>query len=71
MRQYLAGLRVNLESVIDPDGAIGSAYGVDTGLPVNVLSDRSGTVVRILIGEVGIATVESVIKQVIAAAATP
>jgi peroxiredoxin len=63
MRQFLAGLSVNLEAVIDPDGAIASAYGVDVGLPVNVVSDRSGKVSRILIGEVPIATIESAIQQ--------
>lgn len=65
MRQYLAGLGVNLESVVDPDGAIASAYGVDIGLPVNVLSDRSGKVARILVGEVPIATIESAIQQAV------
>ena len=68
MRQYFAGLHVNLQSVIDPDGAISSAYGVSIGLPVNVLLDRSGKVARIMIGEVPIATVESAIKQVVATA---
>jgi thiol-disulfide isomerase/thioredoxin len=66
MRQYLSGLQVNLESVIDPDGAIAAAYGVDIGLPVNVLSDRSGKVARIMIGEVPIASIEDAIKQVVA-----
>ena len=70
MRQYLAGLHVNLEAVIDPDGAIASAYGVDVGLPVNVLSDRFGKVARIMIGEVPIATIEAAIKQVVAPAAS-
>jgi thiol-disulfide isomerase/thioredoxin len=65
MRQYLSGLQVNLESVVDPDGAIAAAYGVDIGLPVNVLSDRSGKVARILIGEVPIATIESAIQQMV------
>jgi thiol-disulfide isomerase/thioredoxin len=65
MRQYLAGLQVNLDAVVDPDGAIASAYGVDVGLPVNVLSDRSGKVVRILVGEVPIATIESAIQQAV------
>jgi peroxiredoxin len=69
MRQYLAGLHVNLNTAIDPEGTIGSAYGVDVGLPVNVLSDRSGTVVQIMIGAVPIASVESAIKQVVAPAA--
>jgi cytochrome c biogenesis protein CcmG/thiol:disulfide interchange protein DsbE len=63
MRQYLSGLQVNLEALADPDGAIAAAYGVDIGLPVNVLSDRSGKVARILIGEAPIATIESAIQQ--------
>lgn len=65
MRQYLSGLQVNLKSVIDPDGAIAAAYGVDVGLPVNVLSDR-GRVARIMIGEVPIASVEEAISEAIA-----
>jgi thiol-disulfide isomerase/thioredoxin len=65
MRQYLAGLSVNLEAVIDPDGAIATAYGVDVGLPVNVVSDRSGKVSRILIGEVPTSTIESAIQQAV------
>lgn len=65
MRQYLSGLQVNLESVVDPDGTIARAYGVDVGLPVNVLSDRSGKVARILVGEVSIATIESAIQQAV------
>lgn len=69
MRQYLAGVHVNLETVIDPDGSIGSAYGVEVGLPVNVLSDRAGKVVQIVIGEASIASVESAIKQAVAPAA--
>jgi thiol-disulfide isomerase/thioredoxin len=68
MRQYLSGLQVNLEAVVDPDGTIASAYGVDIGLPVNVLSDRSGKVARILIGEVPIATIDSAIAQAVQAA---
>ncbi len=68
MRQYLSGLHVNLEAVIDPEGAIGSAYGVDVGLPVNVLSDRSGTVAQIMIGAVPIASIDDAIKQVVAPA---
>lgn len=66
MRQYLSGLRVNLEAVVDPDGAIASAYGVDIGLPVNVLSDRSGKVARILVGEVPSGTIESAVQQAVA-----
>jgi thiol-disulfide isomerase/thioredoxin len=63
MRDYLLGLQVSLQSVIDPDGAIASAYGVDIGLPVNVLS-RGGKVARIMIGEVPIATIQDAIQQV-------
>ncbi|HEY4887442.1 MAG TPA: TlpA disulfide reductase family protein [Candidatus Dormibacteraeota bacterium] len=68
MRQYLSGLHVNLEAVIDPEGSIGSAYGVDVGLPVNVLSDRSGTVSRIMIGAVPVASIQDAIKQVVSPA---
>jgi thiol-disulfide isomerase/thioredoxin len=69
LRQYLSGLQVNLEAVIDPDGTIAAAYGVDVGLPVNVLSDRAGKVVRILIGEVPIATIESAVQQAVSSPA--
>jgi hypothetical protein len=65
MRQYLSGLQVNLEALADPDGAIAAAYGVDIGLPVNVLTDRSGKVARILVGEVPTATIESAIRQAV------
>ena len=65
MRQYLSGLQVTLEPVVDPDGAIAAAYGVDIGLPVNVLTDRSGKVARILVGEVPTSTIESAIEQAI------
>lgn len=63
MRQYLAGINVNLQSAIDPGAAIATAYGVDIGLPVNVLVDRSGRVSRILVGEVPIASIESALNQ--------
>ena len=65
MRQYLSGLQVSLEPVVDPDGAIAAAYGVDIGLPVNVLTDRSGKVARILVGEVPISTIESAVTQAV------
>jgi len=65
MRQYLAGINVTLQSVIDPGAAIASAYGVDVGLPVNVLIDRSGRVARIMVGEVSITSVESALTQVL------
>jgi peroxiredoxin len=69
MRQYLAGLNVALESVIDPGGSIASAYGVDVGLPVNVLVDTAGRVAKIMIGEVPMASIEAAIKEVVAPAA--
>jgi len=65
MRKYLSGLGVSLQTVIDPEGAIGAAYGVDVGLPVNVLSDRSGTVARIMIGEVPIAAIDDAVRQAV------
>ncbi|HVC75440.1 MAG TPA: TlpA disulfide reductase family protein [Candidatus Micrarchaeaceae archaeon] len=64
MSQFLAGLRVNLEAVIDPEGTIASAYGVDIGLPISVLLDRTGTVVRIWIGAVNSAALETAVGQV-------
>jgi thiol-disulfide isomerase/thioredoxin len=70
MRHYLAGLNVNLESVIDPDGAIAAAYAVDIGLPVNILLDHSAKVSRIFIGEAPVATIQGAIEQVVAPAAT-
>jgi thiol-disulfide isomerase/thioredoxin len=69
MRAYLAGLRVGLQPVVDPDGAIAAAYGVDVGLPVNVMIDRSGTVAQILIGQAQAAVLETAIKQVVARSA--
>lgn len=66
MRQYLAGVNVTLQSAIDPRATIASAYGVDVGLPVNVLVDRAGRVAQIMIGEVPIASVESAVNQVVA-----
>jgi thiol-disulfide isomerase/thioredoxin len=66
MRQYLSEVQVSLPAVVDPDGVIASAYGVDIGLPVNVLTDRSGKVARILIGEVPAATIETAVKQALA-----
>jgi peroxiredoxin len=51
MRQYLAQLHVNFEGVIDPQGTIAWAYGVDIGLPVNVWLDRNQIVSQVMIGE--------------------
>ncbi len=64
MSQYLAGLHVDLDAVIDPDGTIASAYGVDIGLPINVLLDRQGTVRQIIIGVVSSAALETDVGQV-------
>jgi peroxiredoxin len=65
MSQFLAGLHVNLEAVIDPDGTIASAYGVDIGLPISVLLDRKGTVVQIWIGAVTSAELETAVGEVV------
>jgi thiol-disulfide isomerase/thioredoxin len=66
MRQYLAGDNVTLQSVIDPAASIASAYGVDVGLPVNVVVDKTGRVVRIMVGEVPGASIEAAVAQVMA-----
>jgi cytochrome c biogenesis protein CcmG, thiol:disulfide interchange protein DsbE len=50
MSQFLAGLHVNMEAVVDPQGSIAGAFGVDLGLPVNVWLDRSHVVSRIMVG---------------------
>jgi thiol-disulfide isomerase/thioredoxin len=71
MSEYLDGLDVDLEAVIDPDGTIASAYGVDIGLPISVLLDRKGTVIQIMIGEVPSAALEAAVGQVAGAAASP
>jgi peroxiredoxin len=67
MRQYLASVNVTLQSLIDPAASIAAAYGVDVGLPVNVLVDKAGRVAQIMIGEVSMASVETAVKQVLAA----
>lgn len=63
MTQFLAGLRVHLEGVIDPQGAIASAYGVDIGLPVNVWLDRNLVVSRIMTGAVPETTLQNAALQ--------
>jgi thiol-disulfide isomerase/thioredoxin len=65
MRRYLAGINVTLQSVVDPGASIASVFGVDIGLPVNVLVDGAGRVVRIMVGEVPIASIEAAVKQVV------
>ena len=50
MTSFLGGLHVHFDGVIDPQGAIASAYGVDVGLPVNVWLDRGLVVRRIMTG---------------------
>jgi thiol-disulfide isomerase/thioredoxin len=65
LAQYLAGLQVHLKPVIDPEGTIAGAYGVDIGLPVNVLVNRAGTVTQIIIGAVPNASLENAVGQVV------
>lgn len=65
LAQYLTGLQVNLKAVIDPEGTIAAAYGVEIGLPVNVLLNRAGTVVQVIIGQVPSATLESAVRQIV------
>jgi thiol-disulfide isomerase/thioredoxin len=69
MSDYLAGLHVNLQAVMDPEGTISSAYGVDIGLPISVLLDRKGTVLQIIIGVVSSAALEAAVGQVAGPAA--
>ncbi|HEY2598260.1 MAG TPA: TlpA disulfide reductase family protein [Candidatus Dormibacteraeota bacterium] len=69
MRQYLSGINVTLQSVIDPGASIASAYGVDVGLPVNVVVDNAGRVARIMVGEQSVASIDSAVAQVAAPAA--
>jgi cytochrome c biogenesis protein CcmG, thiol:disulfide interchange protein DsbE len=69
--EYLAGLHVNLQSLMDPQGDIATAYGVDSGLPITVLLDRKATVLQIMIGAVADATLESAVRQVAGPAASP
>ena len=69
MRQYLADDNVTLQAVIDPAASIATAYGVDVGLPVNVLIDRSGHVARMMVGVVSPTSLESAVAQVVEPAA--
>jgi thiol-disulfide isomerase/thioredoxin len=64
MSQYLAGLHVDLEALIDPEGSIASEYGVDIGLPISVLLDRQGTVAQIMIGSAASAGLEDAVLRV-------
>jgi thiol-disulfide isomerase/thioredoxin len=64
MSQYLAGLHVNLESVIDPTGTIALAYGVDIGLPVSVLLDRKMAVTEMFVGVPPSAALEAAVGKV-------
>lgn len=59
MSRFLAGLRVNMEAVIDPQGAIAGAFGVDLGLPVNVWLDRGHLVSRVMIGAQPVSTLDA------------
>ncbi len=50
MKQFLDRMHVRFTPVIDPDGTIAWAYGVDIGLPVNVWLDAGHTVVQVMLG---------------------
>jgi cytochrome c biogenesis protein CcmG, thiol:disulfide interchange protein DsbE len=63
MTAYLTGLKVNLEALMDPQGTIATAYGVDIGLPITVLLDRRGSVLQIIIGAVSKAALETAVGQ--------
>jgi peroxiredoxin len=67
MTQFLAGLRVHLEGLIDPQGSIASAYGVDIGLPVNVWLDRNLVVSQIITGAVPDTTLQSAAMRLVGA----
>jgi peroxiredoxin len=67
MTQFLAGLRVHLQGVIDPQGSIASAYGVDIGLPVNVWLDRNLVVSQIITGAVPDTTLQSAAMRLVGA----
>jgi cytochrome c biogenesis protein CcmG, thiol:disulfide interchange protein DsbE len=71
MRQFLARLRVNFEAVIDPQGTIAWAYGVDIGLPVNVWLDRSQIVSQIMIGEKPEAELAAAAAQIAGSGSAP
>jgi thiol-disulfide isomerase/thioredoxin len=71
MSEFLSGLHVNLEAVIDPEGTIASAYGVDIGLPISVLLDRKSTVLQIMIGSVPSAALEAAVGQAVGPGAAP
>ena len=64
MSQFLAGLKVNMEVVVDPQGAIAGAFGVDLGLPVNVWLDRNHVVSRVMVGEQPSATLDAAAAQI-------
>ncbi len=51
MKQFLQRLHAGFTPVIDPQGRIASAYGVDIGLPVNVWLDRDQRVEQVMVGE--------------------
>ncbi len=64
MSQFLAGLHVNLEAVVDPEGSIATAYGVDIGLPISVLLDSKAIVTQIFVGLVPSAELETAVGKV-------
>jgi len=52
MRDFLGRLGVRFKSLLDPDGVIAGAYGVNGGLPVSVFIDRSGNVTAVQVGQI-------------------
>ncbi|HUY73720.1 MAG TPA: redoxin domain-containing protein [Candidatus Dormibacteraeota bacterium] len=66
MSQFLTGLHVNMEAVVDPQGAIAGAFGVDLGLPVNVWLDRSHVVARVMVGAQPASTLDDAAAQLAA-----
>ncbi|MGA7913518.1 MAG: TlpA disulfide reductase family protein [Candidatus Dormiibacterota bacterium] len=64
MSQFLAGLHVNMEAVVDPQGAIAGAFSVDLGLPVNVWLDRNHVVSRVMVGAQPAATLDAAAAQI-------
>jgi thiol-disulfide isomerase/thioredoxin len=64
MQQFLSGLHVDFRSVIDPQGAIASAYQINIGLPVNVWIERNETVAAITVGQRPAADLESLATKI-------
>jgi thiol-disulfide isomerase/thioredoxin len=63
MSRFLTGLHVDMQGVVDPQGAIANAFNVDLGLPVNVWLDRNHVVSRVMVGAQPAATLDSAAAQ--------